>query len=104
METGWGPGGKVKMAAKKILIVALIFNGVLNWGVGSAEKNTFIDNGYIVYAGGLFAVVGHCVPIKYVITLFRNKFHFDFCKELKGGKGAATTAGFFMALSPWIFI
>ena len=84
-----------------IAFATLIYSATKNIFV---EKNTFIDNGYIVYAGGLFAVVGHCFPIKYVITLFRNKFHFDFCKELKGGKGAATTAGFFMALSPWIFI
>ncbi|MGL5640140.1 MAG: glycerol-3-phosphate acyltransferase [Mycoplasmoidaceae bacterium] len=84
-----------------ILLAALIYSATKNV---FEEKNTFVNNGYIVYVAGFFAVVGHCFPINYVIALFKNKFHFEFCKELKGGKGAATTSGYFMALSPWIFI
>ncbi|MGL4617175.1 MAG: glycerol-3-phosphate acyltransferase [Mycoplasmoidaceae bacterium] len=84
-----------------ILLSTLIYSATKNI---FEEENTFINNGYIVYIAGFFTIVGHCFPIKYVFALFKNKFNFEFCKELKGGKGAATTSGYFMALSPWIFI
>ncbi len=66
--------------------------------------NTFEQSGYIIYLSGFFAIIGHCFPLKYLFHLIKNKFNFQICQELKGGKGAASTAGFFMALSPWIFI
>lgn len=60
--------------------------------------------GFIIYISGFFAIVGHCYPITYLYYIFKFKFNFDVIKQHKGGKGAATTAGTIIAISPWIFI
>lgn len=70
----------------------------------SIIPNYFSGCGFIIYIGGLFAIIGHCWPITYLIALIKNKFNFSVCKKFSGGKGAATTAGVLISLSPWIFI
>lgn len=60
--------------------------------------------GFIVYFAGLGTILGHCFPILYVIKLFITKFNFQECKKYSGGKGAAATSGFFLAISPWVFL
>ena len=60
--------------------------------------------GYIIYLGGLFATIGHCFPIQYLYLLFRYKFDLKKANKYRGGKGAATTAGFMLSISPWVFL
>ncbi|MGL4647116.1 MAG: glycerol-3-phosphate acyltransferase [Mycoplasmoidaceae bacterium] len=84
-----------------IFLSLLIYVGIKNT---FEDINNFTNNAYIIYTAGLFTIIGHCFPIEYLFHLFKNKFDFKKCEEFRGGKGAASTAGFFMAVSPWIFI
>lgn len=54
---------------------------------------------WTIYLGGLFAVFGHCFPIKYVIALIRKK---ENAKSFSGGKGVSSFGGLLFAISPWI--
>ncbi|MDR3330345.1 MAG: glycerol-3-phosphate 1-O-acyltransferase PlsY [Mycoplasmataceae bacterium] len=56
----------------------------------------------LVYISGVFAVIGHCFPIIYIVKLFKTKFNFAESKSKSGGKGVATTGGVILAISPWI--
>lgn len=60
--------------------------------------------GYVIYVTGLFAIIGHCYPLHYLYFLLIYKFDFEKVSQYKGGKGAATTAGVYLALSPWVYI
>lgn len=60
--------------------------------------------GFLIYFAGLGTIVGHCLPVVYLFFLFKYKFNFEKARKYIGGKGAASTAGFFLALSPWIFL
>lgn len=60
--------------------------------------------GFIIYFSGMFAIIGHCWPTTYIVSLIKNKFNFELAKKYSGGKGAATTAGFMISISPWIFL
>ncbi len=60
--------------------------------------------GYIVFIAGLFAVIGHCCPLHYLYYLFKYRFNIGLASQFKGGKGAATSAGVLISLSPWVFI
>lgn len=56
----------------------------------------------LIYIAGTFAVIGHCYPLLYVITLFKNKFNFELAKTKSGGKGVSTAGGVLLSVSPWI--
>ncbi len=60
--------------------------------------------GFVIYFSGLFAIIGHCWPITYLVKLIRCKFNFELAKKCSGGKGAATSAGVMISMSPWIFL
>lgn len=53
----------------------------------------------LIYIAGLFATIGHCFPIKYLIHI-KDK---DKTKWI-GGKGMMTTAGIILAISPYLAI
>lgn len=69
------------------------------------ESNMFLYNhfGFLIYVSGLFAVIGHCYPIPFLVVLFKNKFDVEKASKYSGGKGVATTAGLIAAISPWLF-
>lgn len=56
----------------------------------------------LIYLAGLFAVIGHCFPLKFIIKLFRAKFKFSIVKKAMGGKGMACSGGALFAISPYI--
>ncbi len=60
--------------------------------------------GYIIYLGGFFAIIGHCYPLHFLYFLFKFKFDVNRANEYHGGKGAATSAGVCLAISPWIYL
>ena len=51
----------------------------------------------LIYIAGLFATIGHCFPIKYLININKK----DKTKRI-GGKGMMTTAGAIAAISPYL--
>ena len=54
---------------------------------------------WTVYLGGVFAVIGHCLPIRYVYALIKKK---ENAKQFSGGKGVSSFGGLLFAISPWI--
>lgn len=51
----------------------------------------------LVYLGGLFAILGHCYPLKYIVCLIKNKTHNQQTKAVSGGKGVSCIMGLFFA-------
>ena len=74
------------------------------WGVFIGTINNWFTNNHILYAliyiGGLFAVIGHCFPIKFLINLKQH----DSKTKWIGGKGMSSTAAIFFAISPYLGI
>ena len=68
------------------------------------DNTIYQTMGIIIYIGGLFAIIGHCFPFFYIYMLLKTKWDLNKAKKMSGGKGAATTAGVFMGISPWIFL
>ncbi|MDR3257424.1 MAG: glycerol-3-phosphate 1-O-acyltransferase PlsY [Mycoplasmataceae bacterium] len=66
------------------------------------EWNNSVDLFSLVYIGGVFAVIGHCFPIIYIVKLFQTKFNLAESRSKSGGKGVATTGGVILTISPWI--
>lgn len=64
---------------------------------------TYQSCGVIIYLSGLFAVIGHCFPIAYLVVLFKTKLDFEQANKYSGGKGVSSAAGLMAAISPWIF-
>lgn len=56
----------------------------------------------LVYLTGVFACLGHCFPIQYVLCLIFNKGNKDKARKYKGGKGVSTTGGVLFAVSPYL--
>lgn len=82
-----------------VIICWVIFRyTVFNW----LTPNTSIHLYPIIYIAGVFAVVGHCWPLLFLIILFKNKFDFQKAKTKSGGKGVSTTGGILFAISPWL--
>ena len=64
-------------------------------------KNWFPNHSMycLIYIAGLFATIGHCFPIKYLIHIKD-----DNKTKWIGGKGMMTTAGAILAISPYLSI
>lgn len=86
-----------------VFICSIIYQ-TLGFNIVNGNREYFTRFGTLIYVSGFFAIVGHCFPIIYIIALFKYKFDFNQAKKFSGGKGAATTAGVFAAISPWIFL
>lgn len=56
----------------------------------------------LVYLAGLFAVIGHCFPIQYLVSLFIYRYNLEKTHKFKGGKGVATTGGVLFSISPYL--
>lgn len=105
----------LRTLGKKFALVTFIWDSFKAWlsifisfVILTSVKDTINDyyssSGFIIYFAGLFAIIGHCWPITYLYYLIKNKFNFELAKKYSGGKGAATTAGVMMSISPWIFL
>ncbi|MDR2829002.1 MAG: glycerol-3-phosphate acyltransferase, partial [Mycoplasmataceae bacterium] len=56
---------------------------------------------FLAFLPALFAVVGHCFPIKYLVKLARGVKGTDL-KYFSGGKGVSTFGGCLLAISPYM--
>lgn len=90
----------------KTWLAIFICSIIYKYWTNSITSNNIIyqQNGFLIFFSGLFVVIGHCFPIAYIFSLFKTKFNFQESKKYSGGKGAAAAAGFFMSISPWIFL
>lgn len=108
-----------RVLGKKIGICVLIFDMFKGWLAIFISSIIYQTLGYmivenqqieyekyaiLIYISGLFTVIGHCFPIFYIFAIFKHKFDLTKAKSYSGGKGAASTAGVFAAISPWIFL
>ncbi|MEG0879504.1 MAG: glycerol-3-phosphate 1-O-acyltransferase PlsY [Malacoplasma sp.] len=84
-----------------IFICSIIYT---YWTKPMTSNIIYQQNGFLIFFSGLFTVIGHCFPIQFIFVLFKTKFNFTEAKKYSGGKGAAASAGFFMSVSPWIFL
>lgn len=84
-----------------IFICSIIYK---YWAGSIVSNEIYQQNGFLIFFSALFVVIGHCFPITYVFMLFKTRFNFQEAKKYSGGKGAAAAAGFFMSISPWIFL
>lgn len=90
----------------KTWLAIFICSIIYKYWTNSITSNEILyqQNGFLFFFSGLFVVIGHCFPINYIFALFKTKFNFQEAKKYSGGKGAAAAAGFFMSISPWIFL
>lgn len=86
-----------------VFVCSIIYQ-TLGFSIAGGNNDNFTRFGTLIYVSGFFAIVGHCFPIFYIYAIFKYKFDFTKAKSYSGGKGAATTAGVFAAISPWIFL
>jgi glycerol-3-phosphate acyltransferase PlsY len=74
--------------------------------IGLFLKNIDQDNPsirFLAFLPAVFAVVGHCFPMKYLINLAKGKTKEEL-KYYSGGKGVSTYGGTLLAISPYMGI
>ena len=72
------------------------------WGIFIGTISKWYSDNHTLYAlifiGGLFTVVGHCFPMKFLIHL-KDK---QSISQWLGGKGMSSTGAIFFAISPYL--
>ncbi|GMO13702.1 MAG: glycerol-3-phosphate 1-O-acyltransferase PlsY [Mycoplasmoidaceae bacterium] len=81
-----------------VLVAAGIYYGV------SKHSGINMTCPYIIYLAGLFALIGHCYPFMYIVTLCREGKNSEKIKHNHGGRGVACMAGFVFSLNPWFWV
>jgi glycerol-3-phosphate acyltransferase PlsY len=72
--------------------------------IGLFLKNIDQNNAsicFLAFLPSIFAVIGHCFPIKYLIQLAKGTTG-DKLKYYSGGKGVSTYGGTLLAISPYM--
>ena len=74
------------------------------WGIFIGTINDWFPDNHtlyaLVYIGGLFAVIGHCFPIKFLMHLNHHRS----AAKWVGGKGMSSTVAIFFVISPYLGI
>jgi glycerol-3-phosphate acyltransferase PlsY len=52
-----------------------------------------------IFITGIFAVIGHCFPILFIVSLIKTR-SYEIAKEHMGGKGVSTAGGILFAFNP----
>jgi glycerol-3-phosphate acyltransferase PlsY len=74
--------------------------------IGLFIKNDGTSNAsirFLAFLPAIFAILGHCFPLKYLINLVKGTTG-ENLKYYSGGKGVSTYGGILLAISPYIGI
>jgi glycerol-3-phosphate acyltransferase PlsY len=72
-------------------------------GIYMKHYNLRSDVYYVSFICSVFAVLGHCFPLLYIIKLLKKESQEELSK-VNGGKGVSTYGGVIFAISPYIGI
>lgn len=103
-------GTNVSRVNKKLGILVILLDAlksylavILCWAIFIGTIKNFFNLHHIsllyslVYLGGLFAIIGHCFPLKYLIAKISKNFDLNQIHQLSGGKGVSCIIGLFFA-------
>jgi glycerol-3-phosphate acyltransferase PlsY len=84
-----------------ILISWLIVKYVF---IGEYWKDSNLTLGALIFLPGVFVIIGHCFPLKYIIYFIKFKGDKEKIKDFSGGKGVSSFGGLVSAISPWLML